>query len=448
MTSRDAFWKRFVTYKLSLFEMNSKSVLNSLKILDFTSLLPGPYCTQILSDLGASVLRVESPTRPDLARITPPMVRKNVSAIHAQLNRNKHSLALDLKKEGSKQVIKELVEAHGYDIIVEGFRPGVMQKLGLGYDTLQQINGDLIYVSITGYGQKGSYSMRAGHDINYLALSGMASYSEGKPSLYGTQIADIAGGSHHGVIGLLSAVVQRQAAVQSGSGGQHVDVSMADAAFGLNCMYGATSLFSGTAPTPGREVLNGGNPCYAFYETSDGRYMSVGALEPQFALAFLKAIGKDHWAPRLAKTMVVDENDQNTDSEQHREGGQKEKSLKEDIAGVIQSRTQAEWVEVFEDIDCCVEPVLDVLEAANHKVFLQRNMTTTVPLHEQRAKRDVAASAPFLLQVSPPIKFSRSNPAPLQFAGRDVGADTEDVLKDILGRSVEEIRQMREDGCI
>ena len=256
-------------------------MLRNLKILDFTSLLPGPYCTQILSDLGATILRVESPTRTDLARITPPLVRDNVSAIHAQLNRDKLSIALDLKKDGSKTIIQELVRDRGFDIIVEGFRPGVMDKLGLGYESLRSINEDLIYVSITGYGQHGSYAKRAGHDINYLAISGLASYGEGKPSLYGTQLADIAGGSHHGVIGLLSAVIQRQGRNAGDRRGQHVDVSMADAAFGLNCMYGATALFSGISPSPGKEVLNGGNPCYAFYETADGRYLSVGALEPQ-----------------------------------------------------------------------------------------------------------------------------------------------------------------------
>jgi alpha-methylacyl-CoA racemase len=409
--------------------MSGSLPLRHLRVLDFTGLLPGPYATQILADLGANIIRVESPTRPDLARMSPPHVRKNVSAIHAQLNRNKRSIALDLKKDGSKGIIYELMKNHGYDIIVEGFRPGVMARLGLGFDDLQKINPDLIYVSITGFGQHGDYAKRAGHDINYLALSGLSSYGENGPSLHATQIADIAGGSHHGVIGLLSAVIQRQmVSVTSGdnTSGQHVDVSMADAAFGLNCMSAANALYSGNNPSPGSEVLNGGNPCYGYYQTSDGRHLAVGALEPQFAIEFFDTIGEIEWVKRLAGVMVTGNGDAD--------------ALKSDIASVIKQKTLAEWTEIFKDKDCCVEPVLTILEASHHPLYVQRGMVTKVPVGD--------GTYDSLQQIASPIKFSRSSPLEMKFAGGDVGVDTEAVLRDVVGYSKKQVQDLRDEGCI
>jgi alpha-methylacyl-CoA racemase len=187
--------------------------LMGMRVLDFTTLLPGPYASQLLADMGAEVLRIESPIRPDLARITPPMLQDGVSAIHAQLNRNKRALALNLKTPEAVDVIKQLVNsATGFDVVIEGFRPGVMEKLGLGYKAMREVNPDVIYCSITGYGQSGPMVNRAGHDINYVALSGLASYgggSQGSPAISAVQIADVAGGSHHAVMGIMAAVIQR-----------------------------------------------------------------------------------------------------------------------------------------------------------------------------------------------------------------------------------------------
>ena len=204
--------------------------LTSLKVLDFSTLLPGPYASMMLADMGAEILRVESPSRLDLVRFLPPM-DGDTSASHAFLNRGKRSLALDLKKEGAVDIIKALIKE--YDVVLEQFRPGVMDRLGLGYAVLSELNPSLIYCSITGYGQTGPYKSRAGHDINYLALSGVSSYSGRKgerPPPLGVQVADVAGGSHHAVMGILAAVINRQ---QTGKG-QFVDVSMTDAAFAMN----------------------------------------------------------------------------------------------------------------------------------------------------------------------------------------------------------------------
>ena len=189
--------------------------LSLLKVLDFSTLLPGPFASLMLADMGAQVLRIESPTRLDLLRELPPF-DQGVSASHAYLNRNKRSLALDLKQPQAVDVIKRLVADH--DIVLEQFRPGVMDRLGIGYEALKAINPRLIYVAITGYGQTGPFRERAGHDINYLALAGVASHTGRKdsgPLPLGVQVADVAGGSLHGVVGLLAAVVARQ---QSGQG--------------------------------------------------------------------------------------------------------------------------------------------------------------------------------------------------------------------------------------
>ena len=419
--------------------------LKHLKVLDFTSLLPGPYATQMLSDLGSSVLRVESLHRVDLAKITPPFVRDGISAIHAQLNRDKRAIALDLKSPNGRSAVVELIRDHGYDVLVEGFRPGVMSKLGLGFEDLRRENPDLIYVSITGYGQKGPYSQRAGHDINYLALSGLASYGQAEPSLHATQIADIAGGSHHGVIGLLAAVVQRQAVIanrnniknkdrdgDTGSiggmmvrpedaAGTHVDVSMAAAAFGLNCMGAASALYTGEAPLAGEGVLTGGIETYGYYETSDGRWMSVGALEPQFAAAFFAAIERPELAQKLAGAMRTSRNSTGDDSDDDRD------SLRSEIAAVLRGKTQEEWIQVFRDLDCCVEPVLDVLEASRHPAF--GGMVTKVPIQEAGTE-----SVSQLSMAS--IKFAGRQQREHKFAGVTTGAHTQEVLEDTLGREV------------
>jgi len=412
--------------------------LAGLKVLDFSTLLPGPYATQMLADLGAHVLRVESPNRPDLARLTPPFVRPGVSTIHATINRNKQCIALNLKQQQSKNIIANLVQNKGYDIIVEGFRPGVLGKLGLGYSDMCKLNPAVIYASITGYGQTGPLAQRAGHDINYLALSGLASYAgsaASAPPLFSTQIADIAGGSHHCVMGVLSAVVERQAAVLRGEAahGQHIDISMADASFALNCMGAATSLHTGVAQQAGKEVLNGGNPCYDYYKTKDGRYLSVGSLEPQFAIAFFETIGKPAWLQRLAGVMIA--------------GDGKQAALHADIAEVLVGKTLAEWLTVFHGVDCCIEPVLNVLEAAEHPQFVSRNMIVDMPSGSEEGNEE-GGRRQTLRQVASPIKFSGHCTHRADSSGGVVGADTVQILREELGLTEQQIADLLSDGCI
>lgn len=266
-------------------------ILNGLKILDFSTLLPGPYATMMLADLGAEVIRVESSTRVDLIRVTPPFDKDDLSAAHGYLNRSKRSLTLNLKQAASVEIIKTLVAE--YDIVIEQFRPGVMERLGLDYESLKKVNSKLIYCSLTGYGQTGPYRNRPGHDNNYLSVAGVMDYSRRKgkvPTTMGIQIADIAGGSLHSVIGILAAVVHRE---KTGEG-QYIDVSMTDAAFSMNAVYGSGYLVGGIEPQPEEMQLNGGT-FYDFYETKDGRYFSVGSIEPPFKKYFARLLGNRNY---------------------------------------------------------------------------------------------------------------------------------------------------------
>jgi alpha-methylacyl-CoA racemase len=383
--------------------------LTSLKVLDFSTLLPGPFASLLLADMGAEVLRVESPNRMDLVRLLPPHA-DGMSTSHAYLNRNKRCIALDLKKPEAVEVVKKLVAE--YDIVLEQFRPGVMDKLGVGYEALKAINPKLIYVSITGYGQTGPYKDRAGHDLNYLALSGLASYTgrrDSGPLPLGIQAADIAGGSLHGVIGLLAAVVNRQVTGQ----GQYVDISMTDCAFSLHAMSGAGYLGAGVEPQMESQPLNGGT-FYDYYRTRDGRWFSVGSLEPQFMQQFCAAIGR----PELAARGLS----QRPDDQQ---------ALKREIEIEIETRDFAEWSEIFIKLDACVEPLLNLSEAVEHPQLKARQLLTEVPIGEQKTQTQIAC----------PIKFSNGLPAP-QHVGAALGAHTSEVLAQ-LGYSGPEIDQLK-----
>lgn len=359
-------------------ENNLKSKpLSQLKILDFSTLLPGPYATMLMADMGAKILKIEAIGRHDLVKALQPQNNGN-SYAYLMLNRNKKVMALDLKQTQSIEIVKKLVAE--YDIVIEQFRPGVMAKLGLDYDTLKAINPKLIYCSITGYGQNSCYSRRAGHDINYLALSGLASFSGTQasgPVLSGTQVADIAGGSHHAVMGILAAIIQRGIT----GDGQYLDISMTDAAFALTGIFGAGAVGADIDPTLGGTMLNGGS-LYDYYQTQDGRYLSVGSLEPKFAALFFENIGHSEWLNRTDST--------NAHTIQ---------ALKNDIANVILLHTLSYWQSVFELVDACVEPVLTVSEAAKSNLMNDRNMTVEVTL----------STGEKVQQIAPAIKFDMSS---------------------------------------
>ncbi|KAA1171320.1 CoA transferase [Marinobacter salinexigens] len=369
--------------------------LSSLKVLDFSTLLPGPYATMLLADMGAEVLRVEAPDRMDLTRVMPPH-DGGVSTAHGYLNRGKHSIALNLKEEANVERIKALVAE--FDVVVEQFRPGVMDRLGIGYEVLRSINPRLIYCSITGYGQTGPYRDKAGHDINYLSLAGVSSHcgrAERGPPPMGIQIADVAGGSHHAVMGILAAVIHRQ---QSGEG-QYVDISMTDAAFALNAMSGAACLAGGQEQRPESSLLNGGS-FYDYYQTSDGRWLSVGSLEPQFSSRLCETLGLDEM-----KSFALSQNPEH------------QKTLKQAISGAIATRTLEQWRKVFANRDACVEPVLSIAEAAEHPQMQARDMVIMVDRGDGTAQR----------QIGFPIKFEKTA-CHAGWVGRTLGADNDDYL--------------------
>lgn len=370
--------------------------LQGLKVLDFSGLLPGPFATMMLADLGADVLRVESPTRPDMVRFTPPNTSDGQSAAHAFLNRSKRSIAIDLKQPEGRQIVLDLVK--DYDIVIEQFRPGVMDRLGVGYEALKAVNPKLIYCAITGYGQTGPYKDRAGHDMNYLAIAGVLGYNGRKstgPAPIAVQVADVAGGSCHAVIGILAAVIHRQATGE----GQFVDVSMTDAAFSLHALTAPPALIAGEQPTLEGTLLNGGS-FYDCYETADGRHFSVGGLEPQFFMQFCAAIGRPELAPlgiNLVPEVVA--------------------QVKSAIAEEMKKRTYAEWAAVFAALDSCTEPVLTFAESVEHPHVKARELVVDVPQRDGRLQRQLAS----------PIKFSATPPS-YRHTGVALGADTDEVL--------------------
>lgn len=388
--------------------------LGTLKVLDFSTLLPGPYASMMLADMGATVVRVEAPHRPDPVRFMPPFDGDG-SAWHALLNRSKRSIVLDLKRPEAAEVVKRLVSADGggYDIVLEQFRPGVMERLGVGYEALRGVNPGLIYCAITGYGQTGPYRLRAGHDNNYLALSGVMSHTgrraSGPPPM-GVQIADVGGGSFGAITGILAAVIQRQ---QNGQG-QFVDISMLDMSIAWHAHAVSLFLVGGSAPDRESWHLNGGG-FYDYYETQDGRFLSVGCLEPKFWQGFCQAINRPD---------LIDLG--------YSQKAEEQEVLKRQIREVIAAQTLAEWVTLFESHDVCVEPVLSIPEMIEHPQTKARAMIVEVPTLEGGVQQ----------QVGSPFKFSHDQ-AEYRHVGAQPGEHLEEVLAEagLEGGSVLELRQ-------
>ena len=388
--------------------------LKGVKILDFSALLPGPFATMMMADLGADVLKVESPNRPDMVRFIPPFDRGE-SACHHALNRNKRSIAIDLKHPEGAGVVGRLVKT--YDVLLEQFRPGVMERLGIGYETLRAENERLIYCSLTGYGRTGPYRDRAGHDMNYLSMAGLMSFcgrAKTGPVPQGVQIADIGCGSYNAVVGILAAVICRD---RTGEG-QQVDISMTDGAIGWSTFHATRYLVGGEVPGPETEYLNGGS-FYDYYRTRDGRYMSVGSIEPKFFAALCTGIGREDLVDKVPM--------------EHK-GGEAWRELKEAITAAFVEKSQAEWIEIFAGLDACVEPVLTLEEMARHPLTEARNMVVDVPGPDGAAQR----------QIGSPFKFSATE-AEYRHQGVKLGEHTDECLAEA-GFTKEEIRRLRDDG--
>jgi crotonobetainyl-CoA:carnitine CoA-transferase CaiB-like acyl-CoA transferase len=372
--------------------------LQGQKILDLSMNLPGPYMTWLLAQLGADVVKVENPSGGDYARVLGGPKGSN-SPFFEAVNRNKRSLALNLKHPDGQSVFLELLDT--FDVLVEGFRPGAMEKLGLDFETLGKRQPRLIQVSISGYGQHGPFRERAGHDMNYLALAGiigMTGTRGGEPAVPGIQIADLAGGSLMALTGLLAAIIQRHTTGR----GQFVDVSMFHGSLSL-----ATMVYAGVAAgfekaRPGQMLLNGRFPCYGLYETKDGRWMSLGAIEYKFWSNFCQAVDR----PDLA-------------GEQY---GGPEAVAK--VEAIFASKTYDEWVDLMSRWDACCEPVLHLEEAVGSGLVAARDMHVQSPTG--------------VTMLGSPLALSDSAATPAQPAPR-LGEHSLDVLAEagISGKRVD-----------
>ncbi len=306
--------------------------LDGITVLDLTRLLPGAAATQTLSNFGAEVIKIEEPRRGDYARETPPVFQ--------MVNRGKKSVVLNLKEAGGRQAFLRLAERA--DVVIEGFRPGVMDRLGLGFETLRERNPRLIYVALTGYGQSGPYAQMAGHDINYLALGGVLE----PPAISSVQIADLAAGALQAVIGTLLALEARH---RTGRG-QFVDVAMLDGVAALQAIPLALHAAGGS------NVLAGQYACYNIYQARDGRWIAVGALEPKFWATLCHGLGCESFI-----------SDQFTD-------GPRQAEIIASLATVFRTRDARDWFDHFKTTDACITPVQNLDEVITDPQLRHRGM--------------------------------------------------------------------------
>ncbi len=303
--------------------------LQGVVVLDLTRLLPGAVATQQLADWGAEVIKIEQPGGGDYARSMNP-------GVFACTNNGKKSVVLDLKTSRGREVLLSL--ARNADVLIEGNRPGVMARLGLGYDALRAANERLIYVSLTGYGQTGDFAQLAGHDINYMALGGVLGLNV--PVIPGVQIADLVGGSMQSVTGILLALVERN---RTGKG-RHIDVSMYAGVTSLLTIPLAAWRDTGREPLPGKETLSGRYACYNLYQAADGRWLAVGALEPKFWAELCRRLGCEDLIPRQFE--------------------EPQEPVKSRVADIFRGQPAAYWFEQLRHTDCCVTPVRSISEVA------------------------------------------------------------------------------------
>jgi crotonobetainyl-CoA:carnitine CoA-transferase CaiB-like acyl-CoA transferase len=392
--------------------------LEGLRVLDLSRLLPGGFCSLLLADFGAEVLKVEDTGMGDYVRWSAPAYegaqQSAGSALFLALNRNKTSMRLNLKSEEGREVLLRLVRE--YDVLLESFRPGVLDRLGVGYERLRAENPRLVYCAITGYGQTGPYTQRAGHDMNYLGLVGLLGLTgakDGPPVQAAGQIADLGGGALMAAFGIMAALHERS---RSGEG-QFVDVSMADGALSWLAMVAARYFAEGVVPGRGDLELAGSLVCYRPYECADG-WVSLGALEPKFFQSWCRGVGRED---------LVEHQFDPPGSDAHRE-----------IAAVFMTRTRDEWKAFNDEHDCCLEPVLALDEALSSDLVRERGMVAAI---EQPGVEEPVR----LLGV--PVKLSRTPGDAAQRPGPVLGEHTEEVLRSV-GYDDAAIAALKESGAV
>jgi crotonobetainyl-CoA:carnitine CoA-transferase CaiB-like acyl-CoA transferase len=374
--------------------------LDGLKVLDLSRLLPGGFCSLLLADFGADVVKVEDTAMGDYARWAPPYYdgpdQTARSAFFLALNRGKRSIRLNLKSQGGRDVLIAL--ARDADVLLESFRPGVLDRLSVGYQRLRSVNPGLVYCAITGYGQDGPGRDRPGHDLNYLALNGLLALSgeaDGAPMQSAGQIADIGGGALMALVGIMSALRERE---RSGEG-QFVDISMFDGSLSWLSLVAAAAFATGGAPRRGELALGGGFICYRPYRCMDG-YVALGALEHKFWSAFCRGVGREDMLERAFEP---------PGSDAHR-----------DLCDIFATRTRDQWQAFASEHDCCLEPVLELDEALGSELVAARSMIADV--------RQPGAASPLKL-LGTPIKLSRTPADPTRAPAPALGEHTDEVLR-------------------
>jgi crotonobetainyl-CoA:carnitine CoA-transferase CaiB-like acyl-CoA transferase len=391
--------------------------LSDVRVLDLSRLLPGGFCSLLLADFGAEVLKVEDTGMGDYIRWSPPYYEgaddSAKSALYLALNRGKRSIRLNLKEERGREILLKL--AREYDVLLESFRPGVLDRLGVGYERLREENPGLVYCAITGYGQDGPYRDRSGHDMNYLGLIGLLGLTgekDGPPIQPGGQIADLGGGALMAAFGIMAALHERQ----SSGEGQFVDVSMADGALSWLALVAARFFADDQVPKRGEPELAGGLVCYRPYACKDG-WVTLGALEPKFWQAWCRGVGRED---------LIEKQFERPGSETHAE-----------VERIFLERTRDEWHEFAGHNDCCLEPVLDLGEALDSELVKAREMVVEL---------DQPGTAQPVKQLGVPVKLSRT-PGAVDKPGPALGEHTDEVLGS-LGYSSEEIDALKGAGAV
>jgi len=387
--------------------------LDGVRVLDLTRLLPGGYATLLLADLGADVLKIEEPGKGDYIRWTPPIVGE-FSAAHIALNRNKRSMTLNLKSDEGRDILRGLVEK--FDVVIESFRPGVMARLGLGWEALRERNRGLVYCAVSGYGQTGPRAFVAGHDVNYIGYAGILGINGeegGRPVIPGVQIGDLAGGGMAAAISILAALFRKNATGE----GDFCDVSMADGALSWLTIHAGN--FVATGEDPERELmhLSGRFPCYRVYPAADG-YLSVGALEPHFWSTLCEVIQR----PDLAGDAFA--------------MGERRDEVVAELNALFAQKTRADWMSVFEGRDACVGPVNSFSEAFEDEQFIARDMIFEAEV----------PGAGMWKHLGNPVKLGSARRTDMGLPPPRMGEHTADVL-DELGMSGR-LEELRSSGAI